>query len=450
MSESFESVMDFARKISNCEFGEHPNDLIREWCEIHDCGTCTVCLKRLLDRLKRAHEHEIEQLRKTEYHRGYEDGQRSMDAGHRAVAMRLRGLRFDGGSHENLNKIAYGIYPCATGWTVESCEGLRDKIIELLGGVHDGVPDNVSCCACGDDSDNRDGQSEAVDVDGAIPDGGSDVPAAGGVGDLAVAQVAYDELGNERHKAVCRLREWEPDKAFDNDRCGEVQIRLLYQILDLGGAMMMNGADAAASVRDRLIHLLGGDEPNFTKIAETIKSSDECEDKLMENGENHKIATVSDLIEERDELERKYMSAFSEKNMLHAECEFLRGKCRELHAKLEEADAAIANWREREKSFAESERLRDELQKMLDETREQREHWASEATKMYRLFFSHDKYCMPNSPSEMVADAVGTLQEKYDGARGAIRHLTGQWSKAVKQRKKLQAKLDTIREAIDE
>ena len=57
--------------------------------------------------------------------------------------------------------------------------------------------------------------------------------------------------------------------------------------------------------------------------------------------------------------------------------------------------------------------LHEELQKMLDEMQEQREHWADEATKMYRLFFSHEEYCVPESPSEMVAVAVKQLQEKY-------------------------------------
>ena len=57
---------------------------------------------------------------------------------------------------------------------------------------------------------------------------------------------------------------------------------------------------------------------------------------------------------------------------------------------------------------------RDMLQKRLDNVREQRDHWADEATKMYRLFFSHDEYCVPKNPSKMVAVAVRKLQAKLD------------------------------------
>ena len=94
----------------------------------------TLC-KRLLD-LADQIDHEIEHVRKAEYARGYHDGQHSMDAEHYAVALKLRFLRFGDGSQENLNRLAYAIYPCATGWSRESCEGLRDKLVDLLGGVH--------------------------------------------------------------------------------------------------------------------------------------------------------------------------------------------------------------------------------------------------------------------------------------------------------------------------
>ena len=116
---------------------------------------------KMCDRLQRAHDHELEQTRKAEYHRGYEDGQRSMDAEHRAVCHKLKRVMLDGDSHAMLSRLAYAIYPCATGWTGESCEGLRERVIELLGGVHDGVSNYVPGRACGDDRDNRDGQSQS-------------------------------------------------------------------------------------------------------------------------------------------------------------------------------------------------------------------------------------------------------------------------------------------------
>jgi len=125
---------------------------------IYDCDI------PLLDRLQRAHDHEVKQARKAEYHRGYEDGQHSMDAEHRAVCHKLMRVVLDGDSHTMLSRLAYAIYPCATGWTGESCEGLRERIIELLGGVHDEpVSVRVSGCACGDDCHCGDGQRERIE-----------------------------------------------------------------------------------------------------------------------------------------------------------------------------------------------------------------------------------------------------------------------------------------------
>lgn len=232
MIESFEDVMDFARKISNCEFGEHPNDLIREWCEIHDCGTCTVCLNRLLDHLQEAHEHEIEHLRKAEFHRGYVAGQKSMDAEHRAVAMRLQALPLDEDSHGNLSQIARAIWHSDFGWTRGACEALRDELVRLLGGVHDGDDS-------GEDFRRR-GACTHCDC------GGNEQPSL----------VAYDVLGNERHKAVCELRKlrdckedyFAPELFFDG----------LYDAL---GCRAETDGDSGDQMCDRLIHLLGGDEP---------------------------------------------------------------------------------------------------------------------------------------------------------------------------------------------
>ena len=222
-------------------------------------------VKRAIDRLKAAHDREIRDTAQQEYHRGFEDGTHSMDAEHRAIAMRLRGLRFDGGSHENLSRIAYAIYPCATGWTCESAAGLRDKLIDLMGGVSDDTC-GVECCCAAAACDGRDsGKPKEVKHGGAAHDCAADT--RGGAGCDVVHMdglVAYDVLDNERRKAVRALRRWKPEEAIDNDHCGEIQIRLLYQFLGLGGAMMMDGADAAKKVRDRLIHLLGGDECNFS------------------------------------------------------------------------------------------------------------------------------------------------------------------------------------------
>jgi len=39
-----------------------------------------------------------------------------------------------GSSHDNLNRICKAVYPVAGPWTRESCEGLRDRLVDLLGG----------------------------------------------------------------------------------------------------------------------------------------------------------------------------------------------------------------------------------------------------------------------------------------------------------------------------
>lgn len=208
-TESFDSVMaDMRKVVMDCDM---------ERCDMYD-GDCYQCQGDILYRMQRSHDRELEHVRKTEYARGYNDGQRSMDAEHYAVALRLRGLRFDGGSHDNLSRIAYAIYPCATGWTCESSEGLRDRLIDLLGGVHE--------------------------PDAALP--------------------TYDVLGNERHKAVCELKKIHADaggfvKALANALGVEWQAPRVAQTI--------------AEVRDRLIYLLGSDtEPNSQKLPILVTS----------------------------------------------------------------------------------------------------------------------------------------------------------------------------------
>ena len=150
-SESYEILRE--RIKTNCE--NDPN----VWVETLTLGA--------LEAYGEAVEQRIQHIRKAEYHRGYEDGQRSMDAEHRAVCHKLRRVMLDGDSHTMLSRLAYAIYPCATGWTGESCEGLREHIIELLGGVHDEPSsDIVRGFACAAGCDHRDGQSQSEEVNG--------------------------------------------------------------------------------------------------------------------------------------------------------------------------------------------------------------------------------------------------------------------------------------------
>lgn len=244
--------------------------------------------------------------------------------------------------------------------------------------------------------------------------------------------MTYDVLGNERHKAVCELRKM-PD-AYK----GKKPTRRWY--MELCDAIGIGYATTFANVRDRLIHLLGGDEPDSQKspIFEDSGTDDAGEititDELRKfatdpllgyaSQEQHveRITAIADRIDEKFGHIYHQQGAVLQSAISHLieECNKLHAECDQLRAKLEEADAAIANWREREGSFEESERERDELQKRLDEMREQREHWASEATKMYRLFFPHEEYGMPNEPSEMVVYKINELQANLDAIREAL------------------------------
>lgn len=229
MSECFERGMKiFREKLA----GMYDNGHMTKWADVDTSVD--------LDRLQRAHDHELEQARKAEYARGYENGRRSKDADHAAVAIRLSNLRFDGGSHENLSKIAYAIYPCATGWTCESSKGLRDRLIDLLGGVHEHRCDAGRSCARGDSH-------------------------ACGVGEPTEA-MTYDVLGNERHKAVCRLREWEPDE--DGMPRRELWEAVMGE--ELPTVPLKGDAELDIIMRDRLIYLLGGDEPTAMEYIQRI------------------------------------------------------------------------------------------------------------------------------------------------------------------------------------
>ena len=149
-------------------------------------------------------EHLTELERGKEFERGYRAGRRAMDAKRQAIALKLRGLDLTGSSHENLSRIAYAIYPCATGWTPESCEGLRDKLVRLLGGVNERETTFTTC----------------------------------------------DALDNERHKAICELRKMTIDSHYYGN----------YQRIALAIGVTYDGERFASEcVRDRLIHLLGGD-----------------------------------------------------------------------------------------------------------------------------------------------------------------------------------------------
>ena len=286
-TESFESVMEAAMPLlsGDCVFESCPDE--------HD--DCTHCAIYMADRLKRAHDREIRDTAQQEFHRGFEDGQHSMDAEHRAIAMRLHGLRFDGGSHENLARIAYAIYPCATGWTCESAAGLRDKLIDLMGGVSDDTCGAGCCCAAADSDGDCGLQREEVEHGGAAHDCAAD--SRGGAGSELVYMdglTTYDVLGNERRRVIAKLRKV----------CTGLDESVWTWIEDV--AIAIGAQDEPndeyesmlPKITDRLIHLLGGDKPSGIdamnsyeqRIEKLVRQRDEARTERDElRGEDVKI-----------------------------------------------------------------------------------------------------------------------------------------------------------------
>lgn len=72
--------------------------------------------------------------------------------------------------------------------------------------------------------------------------------------------VEYDVLGNERHKAICKLRDM--PKLFPNKDGGADLYAWKAALSDAIGA----DTELFSAIRDRLIHLLGGDEPKFSDL----------------------------------------------------------------------------------------------------------------------------------------------------------------------------------------
>lgn len=72
--------------------------------------------------------------------------------------------------------------------------------------------------------------------------------------------VEYDVLGNERHKAICKLREM--PKLYPNKDGGADLYAWKSALADAIGA----NTELFSAIRDRLIHLLGGDTPNLSDL----------------------------------------------------------------------------------------------------------------------------------------------------------------------------------------
>jgi len=281
----------------------------------------------------KAHEHEMEQLRRSRFREGYVAGQRSMDAEHYAVALRLKHLPLDEDSHGNLSQIARAIWHSDFGWTRGACEALRDELVRLLGGVHDEPEQTVaSGGACDADCDCSNQQPQTV---------------------------AYDVLGNERNKAMCALRN-ERDNMSDN--MADNVSRIMYAI-DARPKVCERACEAIA---DRLIHLLGGDEPlpnfsepNLPKSEEIAKpeSAGGCEvtitDELREwyrttpylGKGTFELCAIADRIDQQhNDLQKKLDEVTKEANRHRWEyCETYEASktCDELEEKLDTIREAL-------------------------------------------------------------------------------------------------------------
>lgn len=384
MSESFEDALIFAQAIMyDCDIPlldrlqrAHEREIVEALCDA--CDQCDHMDKKV-------HEHEME----AEYARGHEDGRRSMDAEHAAVALRLRRLPLDGDTTENLSQIAKAVWHSDFGWEHGACRALRDELVRLLGGVRE-RPYPTS---------------------------------------------TYDVLGNERYKAVCRLLE------VNTDACGLV--RALASAIGVKW-QAPRVTQTLAEVRDRLIYLLGGaykspmeyisdivDEYERThgkigieldgaglsrksveamsRRANLPESVESAKSDAEDGGEIGRIT---------DELRECVASASKSHDRCISEAELL-----EIADRIDEQFDRICQQHEDvlqstiDTMVDECEELQRELEytkKSLGGMREQREHWADEAIVMFRAFFPHDEYCVPNSPSKMVIPKINEMQKKLD------------------------------------
>lgn len=81
--------------------------------------------------------------------------------------------------------------------------------------------------------------------------------------------VEYDVLGNERHKAICKLREM--PKLYPNKDGGADLYAWKSELADAIGA----NTELFSAIRDRLIHLLGGDQPKFSELFGILGEDDD-------------------------------------------------------------------------------------------------------------------------------------------------------------------------------
>lgn len=315
----------------------------------------------------------------------------------------------DGGSHSRLSAIASCFLEPAFGWTRGACEELKSKLIWILEGK-DG----------NDDYDHFDGRDYGHHRC-----------------DQHRRQVSYDVLGNERHKAVCELRNTSLET-------GSAVKKLAHAL-----GVKWNPDNVLKSMgllRGRLIHLLGGDEPTLsdlygiwqggkesesrdselahkiTKSAETINLSDKSDGELMENGENHKFDGCI-----TDELRKfkGHINAGLKPEMvlaLHAEINCIADRIDE-RARLGAIKADI--WQDYANQMrAERDNLLDLLRDARDEYKMLDQMSAETSANFHAM---RDKVWGLEAERDELQSTIDEMAEELDSAKAKNRRLSKKW-----------------------
>lgn len=417
-TESFDSVMAEMRKIvMDCDM---------ERCDMYD-GDCYKCQYDILERMQRAHERELEHVRKAEYARGYHDGQHSMDAEHYAVALRLNHLPLDEDSHGNLSQIARAVWHADFGWTQDACRALRDELVRLMGGVHE--PSSFA----------KSGDFGKLD---STNDG---------------------EIDNERHKAIVELRKINTDaggfvKALANALGVEWHAPRVHQTI--------------AEVRDRLIHLLGGDEPTLSEVAAKLRQvsvdvmnkradqshesspmslenetgiTDELREKIHEkvNQELYVVVEADDLYAIADRIDERFNHAMISRS---SELGCYKLRINQLEQERDKMRAMLTEQRDE---------ARTKVLKLESENTEWKRGAELDADKLESLTGAYnDAVAERDNLLDLLRDAVADFKNASYGWNYAVivgENITieTERNRLAKERDELQAKLDAIREALD-
>jgi len=189
--------------------------------------------------------------------------------------------------------------------------------------------------------------------------------------------VAYDVLWNERHKAVCELRKLNSE----NFGCGQFMGDLLSAIDPnwINRASTFDEATLNEYMRDRLIHLLGGDQPSGIDVLRAMDAESDTDGTSPNDVRTSSITdelrkfTLSQAMTQRvtpDEQRaaRKELQTIADR----IDAQFNR-ICHQQEAVLQETIADVV------KEY-EHDRLPDQLR--IEKLENQRDHWHQQATDM--------------------------------------------------------------------